>query len=98
MKLVTDCLKYTFARNVLFNIQYILYLLPIQYILYLLPIYYVYELTQATLFCISNNRIILIGWITMRYTTAYLKIIPNGPINMYYYYVSFQINFYYILS
>jgi hypothetical protein len=32
MKLVTDCLKYTFTRNVLFNIQYILYLLPIYYV------------------------------------------------------------------
>ena len=32
MNLVTDFLKYTFARNVLFNIQYILYLLPIYYV------------------------------------------------------------------
>jgi hypothetical protein len=65
--------------------------------MYLLPIFYVYELTQATLFCISNNRIILIGWVAMRYTTAYLKIILNRQIKMYYYYVSFKINFWYII-
>jgi hypothetical protein len=69
MKLVTDCLKYTFTRNVLFNIQYILYLLPM---------YCVYILTQATLFCINKN-IILIGCITMRYTTTYSNIILNRP-------------------
>ena len=37
------------------------------------------------------------GWITMRYTTAYLKIKLNSPIKMYYYYVSIKINFWYIL-
>jgi hypothetical protein len=67
--------------------------LNIQYILYLLPMYYIYELSQATLSCISNDRIILIGWITMRYTTAYLKLILNRLIKMYYYYVSLKINF-----
>ena len=78
MKLVTDCLKYTFTRNVLFNIQHMLYFLPI---------HYVHELSQATLSCIRNNRLILIVWITMRCRTACLKITLNIPIRLCYYYV-----------